>query len=299
MKLIALFLGLMLERTATNLLRMREPRWLDPYFDHGFRYLDRAQGAAAWLVALTILIVPVLPVLLLALAFHDVLLGILYIAFAAFVLLFSLGPRDLGSEVDDYVAAVESGDEEALRRLAKELVEADLPPGSGRRTLAVEEAVLVQANNRIFGVIFWFMILGPSGAWLFRVGDLMRRRAVFEAGRSRDEVRGDPPYLHATQALFGLLAWLPARLLAMGYAMAGSFEDAFSDWRGYYEDCSDKFFHVNDEVLACAGRGALGELDAATQPAVRPIQAAMELVNRTLLIWLTAISLFTIFGLAV
>ena len=299
MKLIALLLGLLLERTATKLLHLREPRWLDPYFDQGFRFLDRAQGTAAWLVALGILIVPVLPVLVLALAFQDVLLGILYVGFAAFVLLFSLGPRDLGREVDDYVAATESGDEEAIRRLAKELVEADLPAGFGRRTMAVEEAVLVQANNRIFGVIFWFMILGPSGAWLFRVGDLMRRRAVFEAGRERAEGRAEPPYLNATQALFGLLAWLPARLLAMGYALAGSFEDAVSDWRGYYEDCSDKFFHVNDEVLACAGRGALGELGVATKPTVRPIRAAMELVNRTLLIWLTAISLFTIFVLAV
>jgi len=299
MKLIALFLGLLLERTATNLLHLREPRWLDSYFDQGFRYLDRRQGAAAWLVALAILIVPVLPVLGLAFAFHDVLLGVLYVGFAAFVLLFSLGPRDLGSEVDDYVAAAESGDEEALRRLAKELVESDLPTGFGRRTMAVEEAVLVQANNRIFGVIFWFMILGPSGAWLFRVGDLMRRRAVFEAGRDSREGQAPPSYLHATQALFGLLAWMPARLLAVGYAMAGSFEDAVSDWRGYYEDCSDKFFHVNDEVLACAGRGALGELGVATKTAVRPIKAAMELVNRALLIWVTAISLFTIFGLAV
>jgi membrane protein required for beta-lactamase induction len=299
MKLIALFLGLLLERAATNLLHMREPRWLDSYFDQGFRYLDRTRGAAAWFVALAILIVPVLPVLGLAFAFQDVLLGVLYVGFAAFVLLFSLGPRDLGSEVDDYVAAAESGDEEALRRLAKELVESDLPSGSGRRTMAVEEAVLVQANNRIFGVIFWFMILGPSGAWLFRVGDLMRRRAVFEAGRESREGQPHPSYLNATQALFGILAWMPARLLAVGYAMAGSFEDAVSDWRGYYEDCSDKFFHVNDEVLACAGRGALGELGVATQPAVRPIQAAMELVNRALLIWVTAISLFTIFGLVV
>jgi AmpE protein len=229
MKLIALFLGLLLERTATRMLRLREPRWLDPYFDRGFRYLERVGGAGAWLVALAILVVPVLPVLFLALAFQDVLLGILYVGFAAIVLLFSLGPRDLGREVEDYVAAAQSGDDEALRRHAKELVEADLPSGFGRRSLAIEEAVLGQANNRIFGVIFWFMVFGPSGAWLFRVCDLMRRRAVFEAGRARAESQPEPAYLNVTQALFGLLAWLPARLLAVGYAMAGSFEDAVSD----------------------------------------------------------------------
>ena len=71
------------------------------------------------------------------------------------------------------------------------------------------------------------MILGPVGAWLFRVSDLMRRRAVFECGRvaeSGDEV---PGYGDAVQAVHGVLAWIPARLLAVGYALSGSFEVGF------------------------------------------------------------------------
>ncbi len=299
MKLIALILGLILERTATRLLSLREPRGLDGYFDRCFRLLQKQQGIAAFLLTVLIVIVPVLPVVLLMVALGDALMGFLAVGFAAVILVFSLGPRDLGREVDDYLIAMEAGDEEASRRLAKELVEGDLAGSQGRRVLAVEEAVLAQANNRIFGVIFWFMVLGPSGAWLFRVADLMRRRAVFEAMRVRNAEGTDPGYLHAVQSVFGLLAWLPARLLALSYAMAGSFEDAMSDWRGYYDTCSDKFFHVNDEILACAGRGAIGNFAAEDGVNVEPVRAAMRLVSRTLLIWVTAISLLTVFGYAI
>jgi AmpE protein len=292
MNLIALFLGLIVERVATRALHLRELRWLDSYFDAAFRLMQR-MPAVAYLVGALAIIIFVLPVLVLALVFRDVLHGLLYIAFAAPVLAFCLGPRDLGSEVEEYADAVTRGDTEAIGFLEKALIESDAPSEPGRRVLAVEEAVLVRANSRIFGVIFWFMVLGPSGAWLFRVSDLMRRRAVFEAGRARAAGSTETGYLVVSQSLFGILAWLPARLLAVGYAMAGSFEDAVSDWKKYYETCSDKFFHVNDEIVACAGRGAIRErFDA--ESSLQPVNEAMRLVKRTLLIWLTAISILTI-----
>ena len=299
MNLIALFLGLMLERTATRLLHLREPRWLDPYFDWGFSKLGKMDGAAAIVVVIVLILLPVLPVLILQYQFSHLLFGILQILFATFILFFSLGPRDLSKEVDEYIAAVESGDTEEIARTTKELTESDPPRGEGAGVLAVEEAVLIQANNRVFGVIFWFMIFGPAGALLFRVADLMRRRAVFKSGRMETAGETQPGFLNILLATFGVLAWLPARLLALGYAMAGSFEAAVSDWRGYYESCSDKFFHVNDAILAAAGKGAIRAESMETgEFPLRPVQAAMRLVNRTLLIWVTVISLLTLIGFA-
>ena len=209
MKLIALFLGLLIERTATRALHLRELRWLDPYFDAALVRVARLSRPVAYLVAVVAIGLPALPILGLAIAFGDILNGLIYIAFAALVLVFSLGPRDLGREVDEYAEAVENGDQEAVKRLTKELIESDAPGEEGRRVLAVEEAVLVRANNRIFGVIFWFMVLGATGAWLFRVTDLMRRRAVFEAGRARERGDPEPRYLIVVQSLFGLLAGYP------------------------------------------------------------------------------------------
>lgn len=297
MNLIALILGLALERMLTSLLHLREIRNLDGYFDWGLRRIGATRGTMAYVVGALVILLAVLPVLLLSVAFGDVLLGLPWLAFAAIVLVFSLGPRDLGREVQDYLDAVDGGSQEVAGRVAKELMESDVPPEPGRRALALEEAVFVQANNRVFGVIFWFMLLGPAGAWLFRVCDLFRRRAVFEAGRSAETGPDLSLPLVVVQSLFGVLAWLPARLLALGYAMAGSFEDAVADWKRYYEDCSDKFFHVNDDVIACAGRGAIREGGGTREElAAEPVRAAMQLVTRTLLIWVTAIALLTLFG---
>jgi membrane protein required for beta-lactamase induction len=301
MNLIALFLGLVLERTLTRVLALREPRLLDPYFDRALSAMERHPGVMAYLIAMLTILIPVVPVLVVAHVFGDHLLGLPYVLFASLVLIVSLGPRDLGQEVRDYVAAADAGDMDAAERIAKEILESDPPSAPGGRTRAVEEAILVQANNRIFGVIFWFMIAGPAGALIFRVADLFRRRAVFEAGRSLVAEGQEPGTLHVLNAVFGTLAWLPARLLALGYAIAGSFEDAVADWRAYYEDCSESFFTINEEVVCAAGMGALRSgVDGGVhdQPA-RAAEASMRLVSRTLVVWLTGISILTLFGIAV
>jgi membrane protein required for beta-lactamase induction len=300
MNLIALFLGLALERTLTDLLELREPRLLDGYFDWLLRAMDRNPGVASYVIAGIGMVLPVLPVLWIAHAFGAHLLGLPYVAFASLVLVVSLGPRDLGREVRDYIAASEAGDAAAAERLAKEILESDPPTAPGGRVRAVEEAILVQANNRVFGVIFWFMLLGPAGALLFRVADLFRRRAVFEAGRSSLAGAGEPQSLVALTAIFGTLAWLPARLLAVGYAIAGSFEDAVADWRAYYDDCSESFFRINEDVVCAAGMGALRSASGSgslAEPAAAAA-ASLKLVNRTLVVWLTGISILTLLGFA-
>lgn len=297
MNLIALFLGLLLERVMTRVLHLRELRWFDRYFDWGFGKMSAVGPYFSIPVGVLLVLFPCLPVFFIAIYFSPLLLGIPYLVFAALVLLVSLGPRDLGREVEDYCRAVESGDEGTAEKTAKELLEADAPRRADARELALEDAVFVQANNRLFGVIFWFMILGPMGAWLFRVLDLMRRRAQFEACRDGVVDFEEMIFLRATQRMHWLFAWVPARLLAVGYALAGSFEDAVADLRTYYQECSPHFFDSNEDVMACVGKGALGlGKGADSQAQVSRLRAAMRLVNRTLFIWVTIISVVVLFG---
>jgi membrane protein required for beta-lactamase induction len=224
------------------------------------------------------------------------LLGLPQLAFAAFVLLLSFGPRDLRDEIDDYLLALERGDREEASRRSKELLEADAAGrGAGLRT-ALEEAIFVQANNRIFGVVFWFMVLGPAGAWLFRVSDLLRRRAAFEAARSGVDVLS---FGGALAILHGLLAWIPARLAAGTYALAGSFEDAVGNWRTAVDRAAENVLDRNDDLLARVGRASLQpslaglppeSLDAATA------RGAWRIVSRSTWIWLAVIALLVLAG---
>jgi membrane protein required for beta-lactamase induction len=160
----------------------------------------------------------------------------------------------------------------------------------------VEEAILVQAPHRLFGVVFWFILLGPAGAWLFRISDLLRRRAAFESVRDPMLTQNALP---AVERIYGVLNWLPSRLAALGYALSGSFDDALNAWRSYQRATGVPFERSNDQVVARVGRAAMtGFLD---QPSNSSAAArnAMRLVTRTLFIWVTVIALMTIFGLAV
>ena len=301
MILLALLLALAFERGLAHLLHLREPRWLDRYHDWTGRRFGALGGAGArrGAAALAVL-VPVLPVAVASWLLGSHLLGIPQLAFAVVVLLFSFGPRDLRDEVDDYVAALERGDREASARCAAELLEADAAGrGAGLRD-AVEEAMFVQANNRIFGVIFWFVLLGPAGAWLFRVSDLMRRRAAFEAHRRGTAPDGDA-YAGAIGSLHGLLAWIPARLAAASYALAGSFEDAVGNWRVAVDEVSGRLLDRSEDLLARVGKGSLrpslaevpaGDLDAATA------RGAWRIVARAVWIWLAFIAVLVLVGSA-
>jgi membrane protein required for beta-lactamase induction len=296
MSLLALLLALACERGFTQLFHLREPRWLDRYGDWVARQLGtRAAGVPLALLAVTL---PVLPVAAVDRALGGHLLGLPQLAIAMLVLLFSFGPRDLRDEIDDYVAALERGDADAAARCAKELLEADAAGRGGGLRDAVEEAIFVQANNRIFGVIFWFMLLGPAGAWLFRVSDLMRRRAAFEA--TRGPATGQRPG-RALAVLHGLLAWIPARLAAAAYALAGSFEDAVGDWRVAVDRAAESVLDRSEDLLARVGRASLQPslaglpataLDAAT------VRGAWRIVSRSTWIWLAVIALLVLAGSA-
>jgi len=296
MSLLALLLALIVERGLTHLFHLREPRWLDRYFDWAARALGGSGGEARIAAAVLVLLLPVVPVALIDRALGGHLLGLPQLALAALVLLLSFGPRDLHDEVDDYVAALERGDREESTRRAKELLEADAAWRGSFLREAVEDAIFVQANNRIFGVIFWFMVLGPAGAWLFRVSDLMRRRAAFEAVRSGAEVQS---FGGALAILHGLLAWVPARLAAGTYALAGSFEDAVGNWRIAVDQAAESLLDRSEDLLARVGKASLRPSLAGLPPEVldaATARGAWRIVSRSTWVWLAVIAALVLVG---
>jgi len=260
--------------------------------------LERLKRLDLWLTYAAILLVlaiPLIPVLWASFALRGTAIpwDLPYLLFAVLIVFFCLGPRDLGTEVDEYCSALSSGDTEKSEAVLTELCEGD---HSGANDIdAVEEAIFVQATNRIFGVVFWFVALGPVGAWLYRVSDLLRQRVAYENSRHPDETGST---LAAVEMVHGALVWIPARLAAVGYALSGSFDDAFNCWRNYELRAELPFHRSNDEVVACVGKAAMTgflEEDPNSSAAARN---ALRLVTRTLFIWITVIALMTLFGWA-
>ena len=141
----------------------------------------------------------------------------------------------------------------------------------------IVRALLLQAHAHLFGVIFWFIILGMTGALLYALTGVMHQRY-------RDIHGG---YSRAVADLRSILMWPSARLLALGFALSGSLEDALNGWRsvqGAALECSE-------EIIAASGLGAMQfrpEQDE-EQNFSNQIYALQAMINRTLIISLTQI----------
>lgn len=296
MHLIALLIGLIIERLATQFFHLRRLRWLERLIDRGLQQAERFESWPPLIPVTVFAILLVLPIIVVTVALGDALLGFPYLVLCIVVLFFSLGPKDIGEDVDDYCTALRSEDDEKIRHTAKAIVESDVPTDPMERCERVEAAVVVQANNRLFAVIFWFVLAGPLGAWAYRVTDLIRRRSVFTA--SRDERDAVKTAMEAAETLHGWLAWIPARLTAIGYATAGHFDAAIAAWRSTHHTGLDH--DGSERLLANVGVAALAlekrDDETLTERGVAGATAANKLVFRLLLIWAVIIAAMTLYG---
>ena len=159
------------------------------------------------------------------------------------------------------------------------------------------EAALAASHRRVFGVLFWFIVLpGPSGAILYRL-------ALFVARRWR----GLGAFGRCAERAQELLEWPATRLTAASFAVVGDFEDAVYCWRTQAAAWPDAQLGV---VLA-AGAGALGvklgmPLQEVDGLAPRPelgvgeaadtpfLDSAVGLIWRALVVWVFAYTLLSV-----
>ena len=306
MNLIAILIGLGIERAATRFLHWRRMRWLDRIIDAGFRQAQKLPNWPALIPVLVLAVVLVLPVAAVIYGLGGTLQGFTYLFLAVFVLLFSIGPTDIGEEVDEYCRALENGDEEDIANRAKSIIEGDVPDDPRERIRRVEESVCVQANNRLFAIVFWFVILSPLGAagplaaWSYRVTDLIRGRAVFSAAREETDDGPVSRIRDAAVMLHGWLAWIPARLTAIGYVAAGHADEAIAALRAPSEDRDASTSESSKHLLARVGVAALALQDkpdeSLTERGIRGAVAANKLVFRLLMICVVIIAAMTLYG---
>jgi AmpE protein len=96
------------------------------------------------------------------------------------------------------------------------------------------------AVERLFAVVFWYLVLGPSAALLYHLTVLHRLHCAGE----RESQAG-----RFIQRLSFILEWVPARLLALSFCLTGDFVAAFSRLRELWRDAE---LSAVDLVLACA-----------------------------------------------
>lgn len=303
MTMIAILISLVIERTMESLRQYRSFAWFESYQQRLLGWLAQPFWQSPWGV-LVIILPPVIITGWLDHGLSSLLLGLVSLLFNIAVLWYCIGPEDLDEQVDAYLAALEEDDHEKARVEAGRIIHGEVPSNLADIQTRLGESILVQANERVLAVIFWFVILGPMGAVLYRLTCYSARRSQLQ----------NPEYLDAMQRLHNILAYVPAYLSALGYALAGSFDHAWHGWQRYQETVPDDWQQRSEHLLVTVGMGALRlepvDIESASEtPEVeRPaldqtalhdhIKSVLALVWRTLVIWVVLIALATLLGLS-
>ena len=288
--LIAVVLALVLGHVVPSLLAVRRYDWFIGWL-RSFGGLLGGESASRGRIGLLLAAgLPALAVAAVQLLLGDRGYGLPLFAFSLVVLIYTWGPRDLDHDVD---AVVEARDGEARRVAA-----ATLFPEGGEPVIegpSLVEAVFRCALWRWFGVLFWFLVLGPAGALLYRLV------ALSAQGQSQQVLA--PAQAAAAKWWLAVLNWPVAHLMTFGLALAANFDGVLAAWRDWHAQGG---WRLDIGFLGAAARASvvceLAEEDAyaidgpAQAPALLELRDAMSLVWRVMLLWLAVLAVFVVAG---
>ena len=289
MSLLSVILALLAESFIASLPELRR----FDVFNHYVGWMRSRLPVFSWqngTVSLVIIVAAVAFSVWLLSAMLGNVLGLFAFIFAVAVLIFSLGPGDLEQDVQNVITAFEHNDYESANLYASKLSGFELAEEPLQLAQTVKESILLQANTRMLGVFFWFIVLGPVGAVLFRVSCLLKEAAQAETD----------DFALASRDFYDIMIWIPARICVLSYAIAGNFVDTMSYWNGL----SDLWQRESEEFIVVSGIGSLryerrierrGHEDD-DEPDVSGIHHALSLVKRAVIVWVVLLGLLTVTG---
>jgi adenosylcobinamide-phosphate synthase len=302
MSLFALVAALLIEqlrplnaRGPVYRLFIRYLNFLSGQFNAG----ENRQGVIAWCLA----VLPWVMAAYLVFRFLNDINVALGWAWNVAILYLAMGFRQFSHAFTEIVEALRVGDLDKARRLLTDWRGEPAAEYNGTEIAKVSiEEGLIGSHRHVFGVIFWFLILpGPAGAVLYRLAGIVEEkwgsRPESEYGR----------FGNFSRQVFHIIDWVPVRLTAISFVVAGDFEDAVYCWRAQ----AAAWMHPEQGIVLASGAGALGvrlgetlhqhetvsfrpELGLGDEADVNYMVSAVGMVWRAVLIWMFILVLVTL-----
>ena len=293
MTYIAILLVFLLERYRGIYPRARGDRWFIQMLGVAGSFTSRLR-MPVWVEPLLLIGLPCLLIALLEPAVSGILFGLPTLLLLALVLFYSTGRGDFFAALDSYLARWRSGDIQAAYRVARGFSHSEALAEStdiAQLHRHSVEALLYHGFERWFCVVFWFAALGPWAALGYRLARLYIELKAQVASGNIERVTG----------FIRLLEWLPVRLLALSFALAGNFASSFKAWR---EQISTGGFSApvllricgiaalgEDEDLACQQTGSADQRQVSIDQGARQMLQLRFLLQRTAVAWLLVMAL--------
>lgn len=277
-----------------------EPRRFHPLVGFGrlaqlverqMNQVDSGQARIRGVLAVVILLLP----LVIATQLLSSSLGPL---FDGILLYLAVGAKSLARHARRVAQALQLADLSGARQQVARIVSRDT--GDMERTALVRatlESVLENGADAIFGALFWFLVAGAPGVMLYRLANTLDAMWGYRTDRFRD-------FGWFAARLDDLLNWIPARLTALGYALAGDFYRGIRCWRIQ----APLLESPNAGVVMAVGAGSLGLLlggpcryqgewrdkpffGVGAPPVRGDIYRALDLLQKSVLYWVIALLL--------
>jgi AmpE protein len=283
MSFIAILISIFIELGLKQLEDWRRFGWFEQLTDWILLQMQKTRVQEGPVTLIAVLAPVVLATWLIAAVLSGVWVVFAFI-FSVLILTLTLGPHDPLRITQEYLSALEQNDNDAAAAHATTLLGRTADGDLAVTVQNMKETLFITLVTHILGVFFWFVILGPVGAVLFRANCLLRARF---AGANNGLVA-------AIEELHRILIWVPARLAVIGYAITGSFVHTLES----VSQVSDLWKMDSEKLLIECGLGAISLADESkeNEPDVHGLQMALALVKRTVLAWLTALGLLVITG---
>ena len=290
MSLLAILFSLAIERYVNAIEQLRNLDWSISFADW---VKEKFSHSEFWNDTLGLVVIILLPVFLCAIIYsqlYDV-MGLLGFLFAVVVLVYSMGPKRIHHTARYYLDAGEHEDEHSLKTYAAELLDNDVPDDEQETHRRISEKLLVGTNESLLAVFFWFVLLGPMGALMFRITDVL-----YENTKQQQDESDYTEFNNSVRMLYAILLWIPTQLTTLAFAITGSFIDTLHEWQSRIHndylnpmESADTLFHTGLKAL---------QLDADHPFDVETVHDVLQLCWRSIILWVTILALLTLAGWA-
>ncbi len=263
-----------------------------------------------WLAALLLIYgVPLLVLLLLMLVAEDRLAGLATMALHILVLLVALDRTQPGRLAKEFLERWNDGDDEACAVYLREdlqLLTGDAPSSCSELSEFFSQHIVYLFFERMFVMFFWYMLTGPVGILI-----------AYITYQLRDSHRDVTPQalIELVRLLISILEWLPIRLVALTFCLAGNFVRCFESLRQALwvfdrnADTPAMLYDFAKRALAGLvtddteeaeteeGEAGAAEVPSERVQTAREIAALLGLLERSQAIWLVALAAITVFAI--